>query len=439
MSITAGSYSTVASFVEKYITSVPTLADLGCGYTNKVVGSLAYTKSDTSMYQLTEIHWVDSTVFPDKGLSVGEWSTYIAGLGTDEFNVFMHNRAQLYVPDISPHFKAIFGITDAAYRLSTSTGSSSPNDVAHIAMQIDGATIYEIVGPSSTLDAAQLTNFKAFSLDECPQSHVLVKSLDYYSSLYQTITPSDYDEIWAAHSGMYIPMGIGMSIPASSVEFIQDTVDLTVDIAQASVSTNTYGQCTVIDIAIPYDLGFQPNVRYVINSAAKQGTTYSLADWETQVAETHAAYLNMSSPISSWDRYLDTHIGVMAYVNEQSCDETTDGIEAVLSASEQKPAYSIRCSDGLHYYVGTQGVKAWEFNAMFCTSDATDICGCIANNNNLYYQFEHGIFCGGDFVYETSAVKTSDVTSTTVPVVLPPTSTTGSTAKTSKAGVKSKH
>ena len=41
--------------------------------------------------------------------SIGEWSDYVASMGVSEYNTFMYNKVQLYVPDLSAHYASVVG------------------------------------------------------------------------------------------------------------------------------------------------------------------------------------------------------------------------------------------------------------------------------------------------------------------------------------------
>ena len=129
---------------------------------------------------------IDSSVYPDIDRSVKVWSDYMESLGAVTHNVFMHNKIQLYVPDISPHYSAINGNVNALYRLSST--SEGTNDMAHILFQLLNTTaFYEIVGPSATLSSDQLSSFTAWQSTECPHSHSMEYTISHLDTLYNII------------------------------------------------------------------------------------------------------------------------------------------------------------------------------------------------------------------------------------------------------------
>lgn len=132
VAIASGKYSEVQKFVNTYITDAQSkeIMNLGCDTAFRVVATLSAAVAEG----FGEIHWVDSAMFPQSGLTLGEWATYIDGLGTEKFNAFMHNKVQLFVPNLSPHFNALLkdGI-NVILRLST---SSDDEKVAHIGIPV---------------------------------------------------------------------------------------------------------------------------------------------------------------------------------------------------------------------------------------------------------------------------------------------------------------
>ena len=91
-SITPGTYDTVATFVDTYITNVQEAYDLGCNESFKVVGALASATDAESAYTFSQIHWVDSSTFETTGLSIESWADYVYGLDVSEFNPFQQNK-----------------------------------------------------------------------------------------------------------------------------------------------------------------------------------------------------------------------------------------------------------------------------------------------------------------------------------------------------------
>jgi hypothetical protein len=398
VSVTTGKFHEVSEFVQTYITNIRKVENLGCN-TVKVVGLLAAPHNDNAFYGFTEIHWVDSNVFTQVGPSIGNWSDYIESMN-DNYNAFMHNKVQMYVPDILPHFSKINGDgVTALYRLSTSS-LGTHNDTAHILVNVpNSGHYYEIVGPSSSLGSEELNYFSEWQDEECPTSHTLVSSLEYYYGLYMTAASSQAQKKWTELTGLYVPMGVGIMMPTSSFDTIDDTLTIISSISDARItysksSPSTEG-CSYVDIALTSDTHFEPNVRYVVNSRTNQGSDYSVGDWERYIQETHRDLIDDSATYLGWDRYMDTHIGILPfYENATVCLIDEALIEDGLAAAQNYPRYSTRKSEGIHYYVGTQGLKSWEFNAILCDSPGvTDLCGCLESNNNDEYYSINGENC----------------------------------------------
>lgn len=335
-------------------------------------------------------------MFPNKGLSITEWADYISSLGTDKFNTFMHNKLQMYVPDLTDHYQRLSedGI-DMILRASCSDGSGVL-DTAHIGLFLPEAqNIYELVGPLSSLSwltTDELAAFTSFTDEECPSAHQLPYRLDDYQRVFESATGSR-----STSTGWYIPMGIAISTPTQSMEYISDTVNILANITGYGPDIIYGDTCDVVSIDFNNEknnITFGPLVRYVANRAAKRGTTYTIADWEAQIKGTHDGILDPSLYYSKWDRYQDTHIGVAYNSNEADDDEecvVADSLLTSLKSSQQDPSFSYRMN---HYYVGMEGIKSWEFHLKNhrCLSKLypatyanTDICGCIADNNMAEY------------------------------------------------------
>jgi hypothetical protein len=317
VSIDEGKFYKVSEFVSNYITGIKEIANLGCS-TTKVVGQLISPANDVSYYGFDEIHWVDSSVFEVVGPSIANWSDYVESLGMDDFNIFMHNKVQLFVPNLSMHFNKIFNNTAvrALFRLSTSKNGDTL-DTAHILMYLPhSGHFYEIVGPSSSLSDADLEVFDEWSLYECPNSHVLVQSIDTYTDLYETSSQNQPTNLmWEKNKDLLMPMAVGISIPTSSLDAIDDTLAIMSAITNVAITTTIestksgdYG-CTYVDISLNSPTHFEPNVRYVINDAASEEVIKKLSYWEESISSSHTALVDEDAKYIGWDRYLDTHIG----------------------------------------------------------------------------------------------------------------------------------
>lgn len=404
-SIAIGSAYEVKNFMNTYITDTPEFQFFGCpneNITTKVVSFVGGGALNSEV--CTELHWIDSKVYPDGGaLTVGDWADYIFDIGVDTFNVYMHNKIQLFVPDLSSHYATMIASGDlmgqALLRLSNSTGGDG-NDVAHILVQLPHCgTFYEVVGPSSSLDASVLSGFSEWATDECPSTHVLPKALQTHISIYEALTFTDSNIAWTDSTGLPVPMVITISIPASSTDYIQDTMDIYSDLLLFDVSySGDASTCEMytVDVSITglddYSEENTPAVRYVVNHLASQGSTYSLSDWETDIATTHNEYL--TSDGSGWDRYLDSHIGLFNYKNDDRTAECTIEVDTVIAGMSTYGVLSGPREEGasLHWYAGVKGLSSLELN-MGCAANYSNVCGCIPANNYLEYFDETGEEC----------------------------------------------
>jgi hypothetical protein len=394
-SITSGTFKNVQDFVSNYITYIPGVVDLGCS-TQKVVANLATAttvETRNTVYNFDEIHWVDSSIFETSGMSVGNWSQYVASLGMDEFNIYMHNKVQLFVPDLSNNYDKLTANNIKTYNRLSKSNDAKELDIAHLLIPVlESGQFYEIVGPSASLTEQQLENFKEFGENECVESHRLVESLDFYLFLYRQANFTTDEEQWMQDKKLFIPLGVGISIPTADMNSVVDTMKLVKEVTGASVESSMSTECTFSTLSFSSDDHFVPFVRYVQNELAYQGTEYNLKDWEDDITMTHDNLLSSSSDYSQWDRYLDTHIGVMPYyVSEDYCTQMEDFIGDKLV--DYNSVFSPRTAEGVHYYVATAGLKCWEFNAYNCSASYTNICGCIASNNEDEYYALHGEVC----------------------------------------------
>ncbi len=121
------------------------------------------------------------------------------------FNVFMHNKVQLFVPTLARHQTDLEA--DGVYymkRLSTLPDGTS---MAHMSVPVQGR-VYELVGPASTLTST--TDFVAWSaeLNECPQAHALTyyDTIDEWISEYETQKSDSTDDI-ATYANDHLDIG----------------------------------------------------------------------------------------------------------------------------------------------------------------------------------------------------------------------------------------
>jgi hypothetical protein len=190
-----------------------------------------------------------------------------------------------------------------------------------------------------------------------------------------------------------VPMGVGVLIPTKSLSGVKDTTKIVVSITDAESVTTEYDKCTVLNLDLSSDSHFEPNVRYVQMTDNAFDGTYSIGDWEDEIMESHTEILNMSATYSKWNRYLDTHLGVLYTPSDgdySSCTSDVTEVKALIDSSDADFKYAPREDEGVHFYVGTPGIKSWEFNVYNCDSEYTNICGCEADNNLDEYAAETG-------------------------------------------------
>jgi len=255
-----------------------------------------------------------------------------------------------------------------------------------------------MVGPSSSLSSTILASFTEWSADECPYSHELPKPLSTHLAIYDNLVFTESNALWTASSGMSVPMVVTISVPTSSSNYIEPTIAVYKNILQFAVSysgdTTTCEQYEV-DVSVTgvddYTADNTPRIRYVVNHLAEQGT-HTLLDWETDVATTHTSYLSADG--STWDRYLDSHIGLFNYANDDSTTECTTEVDTVIAGMDKYDVMSGPREEmaSLHWYAGVRGLASLELN-MGCAADYSNVCGCIAANNDVEYLDEFGYSC----------------------------------------------
>lgn len=385
-SIKSGTYAETGKFMSKYI-SYTWGEWLGLNHTVKVVG-------DTLGIQ---IHFVDTDIFHDlDSRTVNDWSDLAEDYDPTTFEtVFFHNKIQLYVPDLAAHLALLEKDSVTVMKRLSATPKSSTNNVAHLGIWMAGAmTMVELVGPSSSLSDADLAEFSEWEDLSCSASHTLPHSLEYYNSAYNAIVKTDKQVQWEAETGLYTPCGIMVSIPASSLDAVANTISLSSEVMQLSVETASYtaddgSTCQMSTFSVD-----DFTVHYVQNDSLMQSdiSTLTVADWEADIALEHSQFISTASTTSSWDRYLDTHIGVYVDVSDStSCESYYDFVEDAIASNAGGYQYALRVGGGSHYYTTTDGLRAWEYNVNDCTKDGgTHLCGAIDSNSVSEYKALYG-------------------------------------------------
>jgi len=414
--ISTGTYEAVATKTASYIAPLDSIVNLGCEDTYKVVLDIKHPGNENSLF--SAIHFVDSTRFQVNGKAYGEWADYVESLGSDTFNVFMHQKLVMYVPDVAPLLRKLQSDNEfALYHLSKSPESST-YDVAHIGVPVSqAATIFEIVGPLTTLTATELELFTPWDEDEtsCATSHSLKKALSEYQAFYEQMETTSVESAWTESTGLYVPMGVAIVTPTSSVDYMYDHLEAAALITGGTLTTEAISDtCTTLTLDISRDdegvYGFNPPFVYVQNDGASQGGLFKLSAWEKEVDDSNSYWLSDydTAGYQAWNHYLDHHFGLKSHIelSDQSyCANTRAYFEAVLDA------YSIPFAPRLlndspaemHYYSGYHGLRSWEFNAYGCDHDTYtwDVCGCLASNNNEEYKAIYNATCSVSKIVST--------------------------------------
>ena len=169
----------------------------------------------------------------------------------------------------------------------------------------------ELVGPSSTLSDKVLATFEEWEALSCPSSHSLSHSLEWYQSAYDAIEKTSSQQAWEASSGLSTPRGIMVSMPTSSLDSVANTISLTSGLTSTTVTETSH---TLSDGSVCLRSSMSIDdfvVQYIQNDAllADDASPLSVADWEADISTAHSLYVSTAATTSSWDRYLDTHIG----------------------------------------------------------------------------------------------------------------------------------
>lgn len=405
--VTTGTSSAAALIASNYLAPLIETEDMGCSTTIKEVFDLKHPAGNSTHF--AEFHFLDSSRFTQTGMPFGDWADYVGSLGTVPFNVYLHNKLQMYVPDVAPLYRKLIanGVAASAfYHLSKSPGSDT-YDVAHVGIFItEAVTVYEVVGPSSSLTIEELVAFTPWSENECGNANNIPKTLAKYQEIYDGMTLTWQEKAWTNGNGLHVPMAIAIVTSVSSLDRIANHVQAGALITNGNVTTEVISDsCSML--TMDFDRykadgvdGFNAIVRYIENNQAYQGKVLSLENWENEVEASHAFSLGRvdDAGYSSWNHYLDHHIGIIskpqASLGTQYCSESRAYIEAVLE--EYDLAFAPRSKYSTHYFTGTNGIRSWEFNIDACNYPdkyTFDLCGCLASNNNMEYQAIYNSSC----------------------------------------------
>lgn len=402
--VTTGTSTLVAALASLYIAPLIETSDMGCTNTFKEVFDLKHPSGNSAHF--AEFHFLDSSRFTQTGKSFSEWADYVGNMGTDVFNVYMHNKLQMYSPDPSLVFRKL--LQDGApgfFHLSMSPGSDT-YDVAHVGILIKEAiTIYEIVGPITNFNESELAMFSPWNDGECGTGNNIKKTLTEYQGIYDGMTETGEERAWVESTGLYVPMAIAVHTSVSSLDRVASHVTAGALISDGTMTTEVISDsCRTLTVDFDRSKddgvdGYNAIIRYVENTAAYQGQVFSLSDWEDEVEASHAFTLNAqdSAGYNSWNHYLDHHIGIITEAEPDQvnyCTESRAYIEGILEEYDLK--FAPRSKYSTHYFTGTDGILVWEFNIEACNYPDKydfDLCGCLASNNNMEYQAIYNSTC----------------------------------------------
>ena len=311
------------------------------------------------------------------------------------FNAFMHNKVQMYAPDVSGFEKALRRDEVATIRRSSEIsvdGSDETTQLAHLLIPMEGRG-YEIVGPLASLDAASRDAFTPWVDSECAASSSFSESL---ASLDERYRASENTTVWydtddrAKLDGRPQPMLTQIHVAKAASADTRPALSHLGDFTTATVETRSLSSdCSVSSATWATMPGVV--VKYVQNSHADLPAKELLEDYEAAVRATHDAYFSSDDNSidafpaeAGWDAFLDQHVGLMT--NSLSDVGETGGMAVMAEALRGAGvAYGARNeSGGIHYYSGYGGTMAWEYNLGFLSDTSHefgDICACVPENN----------------------------------------------------------
>lgn len=392
INLLSGTGEAVQAWTNKYLCTgkSTTASSLGCG--NKrawcLIG-LPYSSVEFGGIK-GELHFVDAPSLNDLKIDgkLGNdwWVNYLEALNGDlsVFNAFMHNKAQFYVDDILSYEEKLTNEANVSLMKRSSVDSSGV-EVAHLSFTIAGR-VYELVAPlTSAGDASEYTRWS--SATECPQSHLLGKTLDEYSAL-ASKADDDFDE-----NTPIMLVGLSMSyhdptdslvtdttVAAARIRTLYDHISI-VSGAKVKVEQKT-DECVITHISWESMDGL--TVRYVNNRKAPTGE-YTLSDYDKYAYDDHHTYNNASG--YDWDHVLDQHIGLFYAGAEEGCNDRAIKVRGLLDEAEI-PRGERQETDAHEMYCGYTGPMTWQYQFRDCDAgrpSAPEECACVANNNLNHY------------------------------------------------------
>ena len=306
-----------------------------------------------------------------------------------KFNAFMHNKVQLFVPELGDGLLAALENSGAPLMFRVSKGytyDAQPNDdgstsaeVAHVLFPIAGR-VYEVAAPVTAAIAERAAEWPEWAADECEVSHRLDTDLDSYADEYASYVGEARElytsmSAWADERGYFPPMLASISVAADSEhdgtqfpggQLYQDLERFAEVPSYAEAELDEGCGVTRID-TVSSNGGFAAPVRYVTNRAknaeleerAGSSSAPTVAEYNGYIAKTHDTITNGKYEFwSGWDHWLDQHIG-LKYVGDEPCGRT-NSLNGNLSASGppigQRTTADYGSEKATHWYTGYPGL-----------------------------------------------------------------------------------
>lgn len=337
------------------------------------------------------IQFVEAPIFNDNKIDGIEgadyWIEYWKELHGEmkTFNGFMHNKMQFFTSDLNAYVSPM--IKDKIPLLMRSSLDDEGAEVLHVSLHIQGI-VFELVGPRTTFDGT----YDIFEWDttECPEAHKLTTSMSVLAKLVNADTSGSTFELDGR------PRLLLHTISLTNAGLLdQDAMNRykqlhSITGAETNLVHEQDGQCTVVDVN--WSNQKLLTVRFVDNVLSSTGKK-TLLDYDNYVASDHSDFLfktddtdTITSNPSSWDRYLDQHIGLW-YDNADEDECNARAVKVRESITAASIPYAERSEPDAHlFYVGYTGNMAFEYQFPSCdggVSDATSESACFATNSAL--------------------------------------------------------
>ena len=423
LSVKAGSSGDIVQFVNATLAHLDPNFDLGCDGVKVNAYLLPYGP---------QLHWVDAKQLSNDPRPIEEWQPRFEALNADmsKFNAFMHNKVQLFVPELGDGLLAALENSGAPLMFRVSKGytyDAQPNDdgstsadVAHVLFPIAGR-VYEVAAPVTAAIAERAAEWPEWAADECEVSHRLDTDLDSYADEYASYVGEARElytsmSAWADERGYFPPMLASISVAADSEhdgtqfpggQLYQDLERFAEVPSYAEAELDEGCGVTRID-TVSSNGGFAAPVRYVTNRAknaeleerAGSSSAPTVAEYNGYIAKTHDTITNGKYEFwSGWDHWLDQHIG-LKYVGDEPCGRT-NSLNGNLSASGppigQRTTADYGSEKATHWYTGYPGSVSWEYWVIGCDygsfNNDADVCACVDSNNDKFFLADTGLNC----------------------------------------------